>query len=147
MNYNINALYFSPTSTTAKIVKTIANGICESYKEYNLTLPDKREEYQGLTFGSDDIVVIGVPVYKGRIPECLVDYFSKFTGNNTKAIFTVVYGNREYDDALLELKNIFEERGFIGIAVGAFIGEHSNTSLVAGGRPDMDDLNIAMHFA
>ena len=69
MNYNISALYFSPTSTTAKIVKTIASGLCESYKEYNLTLPNKREEYQGLTFANEDIVVIGVPVYRGRIPE------------------------------------------------------------------------------
>ena len=147
MNHTINTIYFSPTSTAEKITRTIASRLCDSYKEYNITLPDKREKYQALSFDKDDVVIISVPVYKGRIPNFLVDYFSKYRGNNTKAIFTVLYGNRAYDDALLELKDIFEERGFICIAAGAFIGEHSNTALVAFGRPDVDDLNIAMQFA
>ena len=146
MNYRISAIYFSPTNTTKTIVKTIANGIDHNYKEYNLTLPQKREQYKELTFKSDELIVIGVPVYRGRIPDFMVDYFSKYKGNSTKAIFTVTYGNRDYDDALLELKDLFEKRGFIGIAAGAFIGEHSNTSKVATDRPEADDLNIALQF-
>lgn len=141
------AIYFSPTKTTKQIVQTIASGLDEDYKEYNLTMPQKRELYKELTFGSDDIIVVGVPVYKGRIPSCMAHFFSNFKGDNTKAIFTVTYGNRDYDDALLELKELFEQRGFVGIAAGAFIGEHSYSTDVATNRPDANDLSIASQFA
>ena len=147
MNNRISTIYFSPTQTTKKIVETVANGLGDNHNQYNLTLPSKREKHKGLTFGNDDIVIIGVPVYKGRIPEFLNEYFSNFKGNDTKAIFIVTYGNRAYDDALLELKNIFEKRGFKSIAAGAFIGEHSNTTVVATNRPDAKDLDIALKFA
>lgn len=147
MNNRISAIYFSPTKTTKKTVRTIANRLSEDYKEYNLTMPQKRDEYTELTFGIDDLIVVGLPVYKGRIPDFMAEYFSNYKGNNTKAIFTVTYGNRDYDDALLEMKELFEKNGFIGIAAGAFIGEHSYSTEVASNRPDANDLNIATQFA
>ena len=147
MNNRISAIFFSPTNTTKKIVTTIAKEFGENYKEYDLTLQQKREQYKELTFDCDDLIVVGVPVYKGRIPDFLVDYFSTYKGNNTKAIFTVVYGNRDYDDALLEIKDLFEKRGFIGIAAAAFIGEHSFSDKIATDRPDANDLNIVTQFA
>jgi hypothetical protein len=50
-----------------------------------------------------------VPVYKGRAPVFLTDYFSRVKGNNTAVVFIVVYGNRDYDDALLELDIFLKE--------------------------------------
>lgn len=147
MKYKTSAIYFSPTKTTKQIVQTIASEIDENYKEYNLTMPHNRELHSELTFDSNDLVVVGVPVYRGRIPSFMSDYFSNFKGDNTKAIFTVIYGNRDYDDALLELKELFEQRGFIGIAAGAFIGEHSYSTLVATDRPDAKDVTVALQFA
>jgi ferredoxin len=144
MNKQLNLLYFSATDTTAKIVKEITNGMGESGKEYDITLPAARQEE--ISFHSDDVVVIGVPVYAGRVPAFLIDYFAKVKGNQTKAVFIVVYGNRDYEDALLELKDTLEQNGFIGIAGGAFIGEHSYTSKLAAGRPDKEDLNSARKF-
>ena len=61
----------------------------------------------------------------------------------------VVYGNREYEDALLELKNLAIEQGFSRVAAGAFIGEHSysrDSTPIAVGRPDEADLNKAKEF-
>lgn len=144
MDKELNLLYFSATDTTAKIIKEIAYGIGEPVKEYDITLPVDRQKE--LSFHSDDIVIIGVPVYAGRVPEFLTEYFAKVKGNLTKAVFLVVYGNRDYEDALLELKDIFEQNGFIGIAAGAFIGEHSYTAKLATGRPDKDDLKSAREF-
>lgn len=141
---NINILYFSATGTTAKIVKEIAKGMGKISMEYDITLPVNRQKE--MVFNSNDLVIIGVPVYVGRVPGFLIDYFAKIKGNNTKAVFITVYGNRDYDDALLELKDTFEKRGFIGVAAGAFIGEHSNTTKVATGRPDKEDLGIALKF-
>jgi ferredoxin len=144
MESHINLLYFSATDTTAKIVKEIACGIGESITEYDITLPAGRQKE--LHFDSDDLIIIGVPVYAGRVPEFLIDYFTKVKGNQTKAVFIVVYGNRDYEDALLELKDSFEHNGFIGIAGGAFIGEHSYSAKLATGRPDKHDLECAREF-
>lgn len=144
MDKQLNLLYFTATDTTAKVVKEVASGIGGKFKEYNITLPLNREKE--LVFSSEDLVIIGVPVYGGRVPEFLVNYFGKIKGNNTPAIFIVVYGNRDYEDALLELKNTFEENGFIGIAGASFIGEHSYTTELGTHRPDKGDLEIAKSF-
>jgi ferredoxin len=61
----------------------------------------------------------------------------------------VLYGNREYEDALLELSDIVNAAGFFPVAGGAFIGEHSfSTSDIplAKGRPDADDIRAARKF-
>lgn len=144
MNKNLNLLYFSATETTAKIIKSVASGFNKKSKEYNITLPVNRTST--LNFKEDDIVIIGAPVYAGRVPDFLSNYFTQIRGNNTYAVFIVVYGNRAYEDALLEMKDIFEANGFIGIAGGAFVGEHSYTAKLATGRPDAKDLSIAYKF-
>jgi len=144
MNKQLSVIYFSATGGTAKVVKGIAEKISDNFKEYNITLPTNRQEEIG--FGSNELIIVGVPVYAGRVPKFLMEYLLKIKGNNTPAIFITVYGNRNYDDALLELKNTFEGNGFIGIAAGAFIGEHSNTSKVGTSRPDAKDLEIANKF-
>lgn len=144
MDQRVNSLYFSPTGTTAQVVKAIAGGMDQEIKEYNITLAKDREK--GLDFGEDDLVIVGVPVYGGRIPYFLEDYFAKVKGGHTPVVLVAVYGNRDYDDALLELKNIFESNGFLVAAAGAFIGEHSFTYTVATGRPDGEDLDIAARF-
>lgn len=144
MNRQLSVIYFSATGGTAKVVKAVAEGINDIYKEYNLTLPKSRENK--ITFDSDDLVIVGVPVYAGRVPKFLIDFFSRVEGHNTPAVFITVYGNRNYDDALIELKDTFEANGFIGISAAAFIAEHSNTRNVGTNRPDVPDLEIAKKF-
>ena len=58
----------------------------------------------------------------------------------------VTYGNRAYEDALLELKLKLEERNFVVRAAAAFIGEHSVSRNIANGRPDQKDLGIAFEY-
>lgn len=144
MNQQLSVIYFSATGGTEKVVKKVANGIRDNYIEYNLTLPASRKDI--ITFDSNDFVIVGVPVYAGRVPKFLADYFNNVKGNHTPAIFITVYGNRDYDDALIELKDIFEENGFVGISAAAFIAEHSNTAKVGTNRPDAKDLEAARNF-
>ena len=59
----------------------------------------------------------------------------------------VVYGNREYDDALLETKNALRANGFQVIAAAAFIAEHSIVRTIAAGRPDAEDEALCRQFA
>ncbi len=144
MDRQLSVFYFSATDGTKKVVKGIAEGISDSFKEYNFTLPTNRQDE--LVFNDKDLVIIGVPVYAGRVPLFLMDFLQKVKGNNTPAIFVTVYGNRDYEDALIELKDTFEKNGFVGVAGGAFVGEHSLTSDLATNRPDSNDLEVAKKF-
>ena len=141
-------LYFSPTGTTKKIVENIASSIqCEKRETIDFTTKKIRENANADFSG--DLVIIGAPVYYGRIPNEVTDYLTKIHVNNVYAILVVVYGNREYEDSLKELYDTTCVAGFIPIACAAFIGEHSYSSEklpMAHGRPDEMDLEKAKLF-
>jgi len=140
----VKLVYFSPTGNVRRTLKKIAEGIGCEILEYDLTPFDAR--WQKYSFTAEDLVLIGMPVYMGRIPSIAVEFFRGITAEKTPAVFVVSYGNRDYDDALLELKNACEEKGFVGIAAAAFIGEHSFSADVASGRPDAFDEEKALLF-
>ncbi len=143
------AVFFSPTGTTRKIVtaiaESIANRVTVGYDEFDFTLPEARKT--GRDFYRDDLIVFGVPVYAGRVPNVLLKYLDTLKGNSAIAIPVVLFGNRHYDDALIELRDILEKDGFHTIAAAAFVGEHSFSTIIAGGRPDAADMAIAGEFA
>lgn len=145
---SVKLVYFSPTGTTKRIVQEIAKGIQAEYvKDIDYTKPAIRAEK--LPTFHDDFVILGTPVYYGRVPLEVADYFTTVTAHNTPAAVIVVYGNREYDDALKEFYDIAVNAGFTPIAGGAFIGEHSFSSEsipIAHGRPDAEDLRKARDF-
>lgn len=151
MNKKLNVMYFSATETTKKIVSGIAEKISENIsreliiKNINFTLPEARKD--GVSFTEEDIVIIGVPVYAGRVPNVLLKYLNSIEGNGAMAVPVVVYGNRNYDDALIELKDIVELNSFKVIAAGAFIGEHSFSKTLAKNRPDKKDMTVVSDFA
>ena len=140
------AMYFSATGTTKKIVTRIADTLAEGKAEqYDFTLPGARAEKA--CFTEEDLVVFGVPVYAGRVPNVLLKYLNTLEGGGAKAVPVVVYGNRNYDNALIELAGILTEHGFHNVAAGAFIGEHSFSYKLGAGRPDTADLEKAEDFA
>lgn len=144
----VKLIFFSPTGTTQKVLESIAKGIAvEDVEKINLTLPQGAQ--QTLSPLSDELVLIGAPVYGGRLPVDVIHRFKQLKADNTLAILIVLYGNREFEDALLELKNFAIELGFIPVAGAAFIGEHSFASEqvpVANGRPDRLDIQKAVAF-
>jgi ferredoxin len=140
-----HAIYFSPTGTTARAVLAAAKGTGLPVEETNLTNFKKRQGFQH-AFSKNDLAIVGLPVYAGRLPFHLDDFFAGLKGNGAPAAAIVMYGHREYNDALLELKNQLEERGFNVIAGAAFIGEHTFSKNIAPGRPDEKDLALAREF-
>jgi len=142
----VKLVYFSPTGTTQKVLESIAKGIAiEDVVHIDLTLPEGAE--QTIPPFSDELVIIGAPVYGGRLPVDAIHRFKQLKASNTLAILIVVYGNREFEDSLLELKHLSIELGFIPVAGGAFIGEHSfatEGAPIANGRPDNQDNQVAM---
>lgn len=92
------------------------------------------------------VLLASAPVYGGRIPAVALERISRLKGTGQKAVAVVVYGNREFDDALLELKNALTSNGFQVVAGAAFIAEHSIVRSIAAGRPDEKDRAIARKF-
>lgn len=139
---------FSPTGTTKAIIKGVARGIKQISSEIiDITNPVARRK--PLETSENELLVIGVSVYMGRVPTLLSEWLYSIRAQNTPAVCIVVYGNRVYDNALLELKEILLERGCKLIAGAAYLGEHSFSSSetpIAEGRPDASDLNHAELF-
>lgn len=145
---SLKLVYFSPTGTTKAVLMAIATGINPgTMKLIDITRQDARK--QPLQTSEDELLVIGVPVYMGRVPALIIEWLNAIQAHNTPTVCVVVYGNRVYEDALLELKNIILKCGGIPIAGGAYIGEHSFSNAetpTAEGRPDEEDLRHAEEF-
>lgn len=136
-------IYYSPALSTRKILRTIGQELGFTAKEHDITQGVSKP----LAFTEDDLVIFGIPVYSGRVPALAVESLQQIKGSSTPAILICVYGNREYDDALLELKDISKTNGFIPIAAGAFIARHSIFPNIAEGRPDENDKQYISDFA
>lgn len=145
----VKLICFSPTGTTRKVLDAIALGIgAESVTPIDLTLPATETGSPAAIEG--DLVIMGVPVYTGRVAQTAVDRIGRLkAARKTPVVLVAVYGNRAYEDALVELKDLAEAAGFTPVAAGTFIGEHSFASVtapIAPGRPDEKDLEEATAF-
>ena len=142
----VNLIYYSPTGTSRNIAHAIGDGLkINCTVDVDMTFNTKEIE----SFGSNTFTVFVAPVYAGRVPRTFLERLGDIKGNNSLCAVVVVYGNRHYDDALLELKNEVIQKGFVPVAGATFIGEHSYSRKdmpVAAGRPDMYDLGMAEHF-
>lgn len=149
MSGKICAMYFSPTGTTKAVTATIAEILSQETGKAGIETDLTRPCGRGGEFscGCDDLLLLGFPVYGGRIPRVLEETLSKLKGDGTAAVIVAVYGNRDYDDALVEAEDILRAGGFTVTAAGAFIGEHSFSRKLAACRPDKADLEAAAGFA
>jgi len=143
----VHTIAYSPTRTSYRIGRAIADGAAVAAGiDIDLTY---MQEGASQTFSAGDLVVIVAPVYGGRVAAQGLARIASVRGASTPAIVAVVYGNREFEDALLELTDAATEAGFVVAGAGAFVGEHSFSTAampVAANRPDDDDLRIAGEF-
>lgn len=145
----IQAAYFSPTGTTKTVVSHLAHELQRLIKQdirmTDFTLPQARQS--ALHFPAGDLVILGLPVYAGRLPNLLLPYLKAMTAQAALAVPIVLYGNRHYDNGLIELGEVMSRAGMSVIAGGAFVGEHSFSTRLAAGRPDLTDLAVADQLA
>ncbi len=133
--------YFSPTGGTKRVADVLASALAEQVTPHDLgcKLPQ--------TPAAADVVLLAAPVYGGRIPALVAEKVQQLAGSGKKAVTLVVYGNRAYEDALLELNDCATAAGFSVVASGAFVAEHSISRAVAAGRPDAQDAAELQSFA
>lgn len=133
--------YFSPTGGTKKAGMLLCEGISWDVEAVDL---GKKEEAPREPEG--DLVVAAMPVFGGRIPGVAAEKLRTLNGKGKKAVAVAVYGNRAYEDALLELKDILEECGFEVTAAAALVAQHSMVPEVGAGRPDEEDQKEILEF-
>ncbi len=135
---------FSATDTTRKCVETVASVIGMPIEDIiNLT---DNGDVPSLDITAEDVAIVATPVYGGRIPAMAAEKLHRIQGDGAKAIAMVVYGNRDYDDALLELTDILTANGFKIVSASAFIAQHSIFPKVGASRPDASDIDKLKGF-
>lgn len=138
----VRGYYFSGTGNTQKVLckagEELGRILKVPFEQVSFTLTTERNI--PINFEKSAVNIIGTPVIAGRVPNLLLPYLNDTNGNGAPVICLVTYGNRNYDDALIELVDIMRECGGNVVAAGAFVGEHSFSDILAKGRPDEDDM-------
>ena len=141
MNYA--QLIFSPTGGTARTAELITGVWDGAVETVDLTDPALLPH----AFQKGDLVLLAVPSYGGRVPALAAQRMEAIQGNGADCVLLCVYGNRAYEDTLVELQDIAAGRGFRVIAAMAAVAEHSIMHQYAAGRPDSQDAEQLRQFS
>jgi ferredoxin len=145
MNGKVKLVYFSPTGTTKDFLYKITNEMgCLIDNEFDLT----NYEYKDFKyiFEENDIILLGCPIFGGRIPKSAKNRFLGLMGNNSKIMLILTYGDVHYGDALIEICEIIKNYGFSIIGMGAFVLRHSVIKSVGLNRPNNQDYEDIKYF-
>lgn len=139
----VHAVYFSGTGTTEKTVRRIAAQAAQrlgaELSATDFTPPQARQGT--LRFAPEELVIFGVPTYAGRVPNVLLPFLKeRVQGGGAPCAAVVLFGNRSFDDSLIELRDILQADGFAVVGGAAFVGEHSFSRTLGAGRPDAEDM-------
>lgn len=138
-------IYFSPTGGTKKVIDILAGTWqCE---QTEIDLSDRNAEFFKYIFQKEDVCLIAVPSFGGRVPEAALAGIRDMAGGDARAVLVAVYGNRAYEDTLLELKDTVSTAGFCCAAAVTANAEHSIMHQFGAGRPDLQDQQELAAFA
>jgi len=145
MMTNLHLAAFSPAGSTRTVIDRLAARFKDQtvVSNHNLLHPVAEPP----VCGAGELLIVGVPVFAGRVPIPAAERLRQFKGQRIPAIAFVTYGNRDYEDALRELIDLLQENGFWVIGAAAFIARHSIFPVVASDRPDDKDMALIDSFA
>lgn len=135
-------IFFSPSGTTKKVAEIMSGNFSQEKENCDLLHFQSEKE-----LSNDDIAVVVMPVFAGRLPKTACERLSKIKGNDAKAIAVVNYGNAHVSDALLELVDVLSDNDFNVVAAASTVSHHSIFDGVAVGRPDDEDITKINDFA
>lgn len=140
----IKQITFSPIGGTKRVADAVSKGIGTDIECIELCVPEA--ETSEICLSKDDFAVIAMPVYAGRVPALAIERLHHIKADNTPCAIIAVYGNRAYEDALVEMEDAVKEQGFVVKGAIAAIAEHSIFRQFGKGRPDADDAMQLVDF-
>ena len=145
MEQTIHQITFSPTGGTRRVSELLCEGFNANGTITELCTTEEKLNFPSIA--ADDLVVISMPVFAGRVPALAVERLKRIEAGGAKCVIVAVYGNRAYDDALVEMEDVATEMGFHVIAAIAAIAEHSIVRKYGASRPDESDAADLRAFA
>ncbi|MCM1354801.1 MAG: 4Fe-4S binding protein [Staphylococcus sp.] len=146
---SIYSFSFSPTGTSAKILSDINEGI-SGVLNTDISFRDLTfHPVEDIVLSPDDIIIVAAPVYGGKIAPIVKDRLKGIVGNNAKCVVVAVYGNRAFENAVVDFASFMSDSGCLICGAATFIGEHSYSTAdtpIASGRPDQQDMAAARAF-
>lgn len=116
-------------------------------KATRVYLTDSKQNFRTVQLTQEDVVIISVPSYGDRVPAMAVERLTMLNGQGARAVLVCVYGNRAYEETLVELEDAAKQAGFRVIAAVAAVAEHSIARQFAAGRLDAQDAKQLSDFA
>ena len=142
---NTVEILFSPTGGTEKVADIL--GGHWSANTVKIDLSDVKTDFSKCIIDKEDQVLIAMPSFGGRAPAVAIRRLKQIAGNGAKCTLVCVYGNRAYEDTLVEMEDAAKESGFRVVAAVAAVAEHSIMPQYAAGRPDTSDKKQLEQFA
>lgn len=133
----IKEIIFSPTGGTKAVADILARTLGEP--PFTIDLANRFADHEQIALSDNDVAVIAMPCYCGRVPKLAAERFARVRGHGARAILVAVYGNRAIDDQLVEMADLAKASGFQVVAAVEAIAEHSIVRQYAAGRPDAQD--------
>ncbi len=141
----VNVIMFSPAGGTARTAEMLAKELGTLTGAVDIAEHDIF--YEGIRADAESIAIVAMPCYGGRVPQLAAERFKKVDGNGAKTVLLCVYGNRAYEDTLVEMEDLAKERNFNVIGAVAAIAQHSIVNKFGAGRPDSSDAAKLKEFA
>ena len=142
---NTVEIVFSPTGGTEKVAHLL--GRHWGGNTVKIDLSDANTDFSRCEIAGEDRVLIAMPSFGGRAPAIAIERLKQIPGNGAKCTLVCVYGNRAYEDTLVEMEDAAKECGFRVIAAVAAVAEHSIMPQYAANRPDVSDEKQLAEFA
>ncbi len=142
---NVAEIVFSPTGGTEKVANIISRTWSDNAVKFDLS--DPGTDFTKCEIKKEDTVLIAMPSFGGRAPAIAIERLKQINGNGADCVLVCVYGNRAYEDTLVEMEDAAKESGFRVIAAIAAVAEHSIIPQYAANRPDESDEKQLVRFA
>ena len=141
---------FSPTGGTEKVAQILSQemktaGFLDEIVKVDLC--DRNFDFKSVDIKAEDFALIAVPSYGGRVPALAAERLALVKGNGARAVLVCVYGNRDFDDTLVELQDIAHACGFVSTAAISAVARHSIANQYGAGRPDDADVQVLKEYA
>lgn len=109
----ITIISYSPDGKSEKIAEILAKQLSSEHCVIDLTDPALR--HSNHFFSKGDLLIFTAPACLGRLPVVEGGIFDHIYANDTPGIFLATFAGSSYGDVLLEMAQIAEDRGIVGI--------------------------------